>query len=119
MKKHIILALALFTLSLTACEEEPVVNSKPKASIAPTISSVFPDTGIIGQEVVIYGENFGASMADNYVTFNGAYAEVTEAGQGMVRVRVPLDLAPGLYTINLSANGLNGASTKIFKVTRF
>jgi hypothetical protein len=120
MKKHIILALALFTLSLTACEEEPVtLNAEPHAATAPAITSFFPESSAIGSEVVISGNNFGASIADNYVTFSGAYAEVTEAGHGMVRVRVPLNLAQGDYTINLSANGLTSASTKIFKVTRF
>ncbi len=117
MKKQFILVLALSTVSLLACEEEhEAVNPEPNAATALIISSFSPETAACGAEVMISGENFGATMADNYVTFSGAYAEVTEVGHGMLRVRVPLNLDPGDYIISLSANGRTAASTKAFKV---
>lgn len=119
MKKQCILALAFSTFALFACEEEPVVNTTPHAAIAPAINSFYPESSVCGAEVILSGENFGVSIADNYVTFNGAYAEITGVGSGMVKVKVPMNLLPGDYTINLSANGLTGTSAKVFKVTRF
>jgi hypothetical protein len=117
MKKQLILVLALCTLSLFACEEEPLaVNPEPHAATAPTIGSFSPESAACGAAVVISGENFGASLADNYVTFSGAYAEVMEVQPGMVRVEVPQNLAAGEYTISLSVNGSTIVSAKAFTI---
>lgn len=82
MKKQFILVLALCTLTLFACEEEPVLINPKSNATTPAINSFFPESAVCGAEVAISGANFGTSMADNYVTFSGAYAEVTGVGHG-------------------------------------
>lgn len=116
MKKQIILVLALCTLSLSACEDEVLDHEPLDPATAPKITSFYPGSAIGGTEVLIFGENFGASILDNLVTFNGTDSEVTQVGLGMVVARVPLNLDPGDYTISLSVNGRTGASTRIFKI---
>ena len=120
MKKQFVLVLAITTLSLTSCDEDPTVipawkndgGAKPIA-----ITSFYPESGEGGIIVYIFGENFGASVSDSNVTFNGIYSEVLQVRPGIVTVRVPLNLAQGDYEINLSARGQRVTSTTSFKVT--
>lgn len=119
MKKKFILVLVLSTVLLLACKKEYVLPEPDPEFIpaaTPSISSFYPGSAASGAIVAIFEENFGASMADNYVTFNGNDAELTQIGIGMVVVRIPLNIAPGDYTITLTANRRIGNSTKAFKV---
>ncbi|WP_373496361.1 IPT/TIG domain-containing protein [Aquiflexum sp.] len=132
MKKQLILALAFFTLLISACEEmtgEPIFT--PESNMSQTlkpisISSFNPVSAISGSEIAIYGENFGASITDNYVTFNYPGANETETGwasevvqvphTGMVLIRLPQNLNPGEYTISLHFDGQTTRSNKPFKI---
>ena len=116
MKTQLILALAFSTLSLIGCEDEQVRPTNPKPTPQPTITSFHPESGAGGAVVAIFGKNFGPSMADNYVTFNGSYSEVMQVQPGTIMVRVPLALAQGDYTINVSTRGHTVTSTKTLKV---
>ncbi|CAN5179266.1 hypothetical protein BH23BAC1_BH23BAC1_48660 [soil metagenome] len=118
MKKPLILLLAVFTFSLVACDEEPP-NPTKKTAVEPkliTITSFSPESVKSGAEIAIYGENFGKTISENYVTFDGWDAEVLQVPyEGMVLVRVP-SLAAGDYTVSVNANGLTGTSSKALKV---
>ncbi|CAN5518141.1 hypothetical protein BH23BAC1_BH23BAC1_15220 [soil metagenome] len=132
MKKQLILAFALSTLLLSACEELPLEpNFTPKSEKANTfkainITSFYPESAISGSEIAIYGENFGATITDNFVTFNYPGSEETETGwsseliqvphAGMVLIRIPQNLNPGEYTISLHSNGQTSRSKKPFKI---
>ncbi|HLU88514.1 MAG TPA: IPT/TIG domain-containing protein [Cyclobacteriaceae bacterium] len=114
MKKQLIPALFLFTL-LVACEEiEPSIDHSTQAAAQPAISAVVPESAECGAELTLYGDNFGTTVPDNFVTFDfsnsdphsGRIAEVTKVlNAGEITVRVPTGMAPGYYTISLHANG--------------
>jgi hypothetical protein len=118
MKKPLILLLAFFTLSLVACDEKPPKPIIKAVEFKPiTINSFFPESVKRGAEIAIYGENFGKTISENYVTLDGWDAEILQVPyNGMVLIRVPTYLAPGDYTISLNANGLTGTSSKSLKV---
>ena len=120
MKKQLVLALAITTLSLTSCDEGPTItpNWKNENGAKPiAITSFYPESGEGGILLSIFGENFGTSVSGSYVTFNGIDAEVLQVRPGTVTVRVPLNLAQGDYEISLSARGQRVTSITAFKVT--
>lgn len=117
MKKPIIIALALFTVSLLACEEDPFMsNSTPSLAPAISIYSFYPEQGKGGDEIAITGENFGKLIGDNYVTFDATGSEIVRFEPGVITVRVPATLTPGDYNIFLSANGSTVGAKKAFRV---
>ena len=67
------------------------------------INSFYLDSGEAGTVVTIFGENFGGSVSDSKVTFNGINSNVLQVQRGKITVRVPLNLAQGDYHITLSA----------------
>ncbi len=122
MKKHLILGFVIAALSLSGCNDDPqdypIVQS-PSPGTSPAISSFQPESGQGGISVAIFGENFGPTPADNYVTFNGAYSEVVQAQSGIIVVRVPMNLPQGDYTINVITGGQTVTSPKPFKVSAY
>ena len=126
MKKQLAFVLTLTAFLMTACDDEPVPTWKHDPNdtippitqtIPPVINSVYPPAGASGSTVAIFGENFGTSISDNYVTFNSANADVLYVGHGMLSVRVPLNLAEGTYAINVRANGRAASAPRMFRVT--
>jgi hypothetical protein len=107
MKKQIFYILSVTTLLLTACEGEIIepADRAFKTAPEPVITSFYPESIVGGSPMVIFGENFGTSLTDNYVTLNGESAEVTHVQHGGVVVRIPLHLPPGDYIIRLTARG--------------
>ncbi len=119
MKKQLVLVLAIATLSLTSCDEDAITPTwKNDGGAKPvTITSFYPESGESGIVVTIFGENFGASVSDSNVTFNGINSNVLQVQPGKITVRVPLNLVQGDYQINLSARGQSVTSMMTFKVT--
>jgi hypothetical protein len=112
MKKQIRVILSVATLLLTACEGETVVPRNYEYGPEPVITSFYPESIVGGSPMVIFGENFGATLADNHVTLNGEYAEVTHAQPGGVVVRIPMNLPPGDYIIRLTAREKSATAAK-------
>ena len=123
MKKQLALVLTVSLLSMTACYDEPVgpaikglqPDQTPAKKVS--ISSFYPESGRGGSTVAIFGENFGATKADNNVTFGGQFAEIVEAQTLTVIVRVPKNLKEGSYVVSISANGGTAESASAFELT--
>jgi len=77
-------------------------GKKDKVGPAPAISSFTPAGGINGTTVTISGANFGAGIADNMVTFNGAKATVLSASSTILSVKVPLGAGIGKIAVKVS-----------------
>ncbi len=117
MKKPFILVLAISTLSLAACEEEYALSNREPEPVAPMIITSFnPESAASGEEITLFGEEFGASISDTYLSFGGYEAEVLQVYSGSIVVRVPQDLVPGYYSISLSVRGRICTASKAFKV---
>ncbi len=68
-----------------------------------TAVSVTPDKGKAGNEVVITGEGFGATPADNKVTINGVEAKVKSVAQTSMTIVVPENPA-GTYPVVITVD---------------
>jgi uncharacterized protein (TIGR03437 family) len=119
MKKQLVLVLAITTLSITSCDEGAITPTwKNDGGAKPiNITSFYPESGAVGIVVSIFGENFGTSVSDSNVTFNGIYSDVLQVQPGKITARVPLNLLQGDYEINLSVRGQKVTSATSFKVT--
>ena len=86
------------------------------------ITSIDPTEGAVGEEVTIEGQNFGATAADNMVTFLGdesdegdnQVATISEASTTRLVVNVPDDAISG--PIEVEVNG-ETATSEAFTVT--
>jgi hypothetical protein len=68
-----------------------------------TITSFTPTSGTIGSSITINGTNFGSTVGNNVVKFNGIAATVTAATSTLLTVTVPVNATTG--KINVVANG--------------
>ena len=120
MKKQITLVLTLVVSLMTACDNTDPAPAPPFTdfpSQVTAIRSIYPSVGTPGSTVAIFGENFGPTISENYVTFDSISADITYVGYGVMNVRVPENLSDGEYSINLSAEGRQTSAPQIFKVT--
>jgi len=93
-------SIAKFALTLTAillllsCTEESKswTDPHPTGGPAPLILSVVPDSGFAGTDVVITGENFSATLAENMVLFG--------SNQGMIKSGTSTELVVTLPMVN-------------------
>jgi hypothetical protein len=120
MKKQIVSILTIAILLLTGCDEDtPIAPTwKNDGGAKPvSITSFYPESGDGGTVVSVFGENFGTSILDSYVNFDGVGSEVLQVRPHMVTVRVPLNLVQGDYEVNLSVRGQRVTSVMTFEVT--
>lgn len=78
------------------------------------IDSISPEVGVIGEELTIYGKNFGTDKSDVQVFFSGvdapAEAEVTAVTDTEITVNIPLAIT-GELTVHVGPQVLN---TEVF-----
>jgi hypothetical protein len=119
MKKQIALVLAFAAFLISACDDEnaprPTPLPQPTAIQEPIIRSFYPKAAPSGSTVVIFGENFGPALSDNYVSFGSSSAEIIYVSHGVLNVRVP-ELTDGDYEIKVQANGQVRRASQMFTV---
>lgn len=79
-------------------------------TVPPVLTSLSPGSGVNGSSVVITGENFHATAANNTVTFGGVSAVVTAASATSLTVTVPSGVALGTQPVSV-AKGTGPATT--------
>ena len=84
-------------------------------STDPAIADFTPKSGIIGTTVTIIGANFGATVADNVVKFNGTLTTITSATTTEIKVTVVAGTTTGKITVE--TGGKIATSTADFTVT--
>lgn len=75
---------------------------------APTISSVNPTSGSVGQLVTITGTNFGSAQGTSTVTFNGVAATPTSWSAASIAVPVPAGASSGNVVVTVGGTSSNG-----------
>ena len=65
----------------------------------PLITDITPLTGGVDETVTITGENFGANIADNTVSFNGTAATITASSVTSITTSVPNGATTGSISI--------------------
>jgi hypothetical protein len=90
----------------TAIELAPFfVVSSPPAGTGPQITSINPNSGEVGIEVVITGTGFDPIPENNVVIFGNRPAWIKNATTTQLTVIVPVDLLPGTVLVTLSVTG--------------
>ncbi len=67
--------------------------------IVPTITTLTPDNGEIGDEVIITGTDFSTTPEENIVSFNGIAATVTASTATSITTTVPAGASTGNVTV--------------------
>ncbi|PAU93634.1 hypothetical protein CK503_10795 [Aliifodinibius salipaludis] len=67
----------------------------------PKITSVMPDTAVVGAEVLIEGKNFSKNASDNVLTFGGVQATVDSAAKDALKAKVPEGASGGAVSITV------------------
>ncbi len=75
---------------------------------APTISAYAPATGTVGTTVVITGNNFDATPANNIVRFGGIQAAVSASTVTQLTVTVPAGVTPQFLAVTNLTTDLTG-----------
>jgi hypothetical protein len=91
--------------------------------IVPTITSIDPTSGAIGDIITITGTDFSTTPEDNEVSFNGAIAIVTESTATTIKATVPTTASTGNITVTVDGETSNGImftfmGTPVFTINR-
>ncbi|MEO0331144.1 MAG: IPT/TIG domain-containing protein, partial [Bacteroidota bacterium] len=92
---------------LSGCGEESG-GDDPDPVPMPTISSIDPSSGMVGDEVTITGTNFGSTASENTVTFNGVTASVGTASATQLVVEVPENVTTGPVAVTVGDQTVRG-----------
>jgi hypothetical protein len=108
--------------NITVTSDGLVSNGLPYTvmqPIIPTISTLDPITGKIGQTVIITGTDFSTTPMENEVRFNGVQATVTESTATTITTTVPAGACTGIVTVTRDeeSNGVLFTVTVSYTVT--
>ncbi len=104
-KKSFILYMSMaLCIGLWSCkdDDDPILT--------PTIATISPSSGEVGDAVTITGTNFSATPADNAVSFNGTAATVTASTVTSITTTVPVGATTGDVTVTVGGETSVGSS---------
>ena len=114
LNKYLNIAIAVcifYGVSSCSNDDDPDSNNG-----IPTITSISPLEGRIGQTISVKGSNFAPYPQDNEVYFNGVRAEVYVGIREELLVRVPLEASTG--PISVFVPGFDTVQGPMFTVER-
>jgi len=85
------------------------------AANAPKITSLTPENGKSGDEVVIAGSNFGSTQGSGKVLFGTGTAQVEKWSDTSITFMVPANLSPNTYGVTIE-NSSGKSNEAIFKI---
>ncbi len=85
------------------------------AANAPKITSLNPESGKSGDQVVINGSNFGAAQGSGQVLFGTGMAQVEKWSDTSITIKVPANLGPNTYGVTVK-NSEGKSNEAIFKI---
>lgn len=97
---NIILAFLALNFFIGSCSKETT-----QQDLQPIITSISPETGSIGSEVTIIGENFSNNKDEVYVVFDAKSAEVIESSNTKLKVKAPSGFNNTVTNIIVAING--------------
>ncbi|MGD1893512.1 MAG: IPT/TIG domain-containing protein, partial [Cyclobacteriaceae bacterium] len=107
---HVLNSYLLFFIAfllLLSCDESETTDPPPPEP-EPTITSISPTSGSVGDEVTITGTNFSSTLNENTVTFNVAEAAVEVASATQLIVKVPEDATTGPVAVTVNEKTVSG-----------
>ncbi|MBN9386308.1 MAG: IPT/TIG domain-containing protein [Chitinophagaceae bacterium] len=83
-------------------------TTPPPPPPPPVISSISPDSGVLGTTVTISGSGFSANIGDNLVKFNDSIAIVSSASATQLTVKVPVSAGTGPVSVTVGGKTATG-----------
>lgn len=108
--KFFAFSVAAFALLISACEDtgDPVSPSTP----SPTITSILPDSGNVGDTVQIIGKNFTSTIGT--VKFGSITAStIVSWTDTLIRVQVPATAVTGSVVVTVGGKSSNSKQFKV------
>ena len=83
-----------------------------KLTITPVISSINPSVAGLGQTIVVVGEGFGKTPADNQVSLGGVLLNIASATATALGVDIPSSMVsgPGSYPLVVSTSNISSGA---------
>jgi hypothetical protein len=92
-------------------EQAPCLDpNPPMGKPQPTIASLDPTAGFVGQKVTIDGTNFGAAQGSSSVRFNGTPATPTSWNDTRIETTVPEEVTTGPVVVTVDGVASNGVT---------
>jgi sugar lactone lactonase YvrE len=109
--------LVLYSCSKSSSSGTTTTPTIPPAP-PPVISTISPDSGVLGTTVTISGTGFSANATDNLVKFNDSNAVVTSATATQLTVKVPVSAGTGPVTVTVGGKkGTGPAFNYLYTIT--
>ncbi|MBD3616991.1 MAG: IPT/TIG domain-containing protein [Gracilimonas sp.] len=77
-------------------------------SLTPGISSIDPESGMVGDEVTISGMNFSETISENMISFNGTQAQILNASENELMTKVPQGATDGPIEVTVDGKSATG-----------
>lgn len=101
---------ALLSIVIWSCTDD---DSDDLTIDGPELTSVSPDSGFVGDEVIIHGENFLTVAALNEISFNGTSATVIAADGISLTTTVPEGATTGELSVTTNGKTSNAISFNV------
>lgn len=96
------------TVSVTVGQSTVMGPNFTVEAAAPGISSIEPDSGTVGREVMISGMNFSTTASENEISFNGTDATVKSATETKLITEVPQGATDGPIEVTVNQKSATG-----------
>ena len=90
--------------------EPPYIAANP-----PSIDSLDPNLGPVGESVTLQGGGFGSSQGSSTVTFNGVAATATNWSDGAITATVPTGAMAGNVVVKVNGSASNGVPFTVYQ----
>ncbi|SKC83213.1 IPT/TIG domain-containing protein [Ohtaekwangia koreensis] len=78
--------------------------------VYPSVTDIFPRSGLTGATIKITGYNFSSILSENKVKFNGIDVAVTKATERELQVKLPAGITSGPVTVDVNGRLATGPS---------
>ncbi len=106
ISRHVALAFIGLLVLSGSCQNKDKDLPVP----VPRITTLAPNSGGFGTEVIISGTNFSETILSNTVTFNGKPAPITAASLTSLTATVPLSAESGPVTVQVGGQTSNAVN---------
>ena len=79
----------------------------------PSVSTVSPPSGFVGESVSVIGSNFGSTQGSNTVTVGGKTASVVSWADSVITVTVPSGAISGSVAVSISGTPTNAVAFSV------
>ncbi len=116
--KHFILIIAVLGCALSCSKTDdpvptptppvatPVIPVVPPPTSSMAITSISPNYGKAGTEIIITGAKFSATIAENTVKLGGVSATVTAATTTQLKINAPADATHGTIQVKVGTDSV-------------